>query len=89
MTDKLTLKSMIDELGRDDLEELYQYIRQRRQVGMLHEIARVDQTLLEHPEPADTIREEVNSIIDEAINSVRRVHKAEEIEKISEPASVR
>ena len=84
MTDKLTLKSMIDELRPDDLEELYQYIRQRRQVSMVHKIARIESVLPEHPEPADTIRDEVNSIIDEAINSVRRTH----IEKTKEPTPV-
>jgi hypothetical protein len=75
--DKQTLFTLIDALPPGDLEQLYQHVKQRLQVVSLHSAIGTHHTILEssHPTPADTIREEVNAVVDDAIALVQ--HKRE------------
>jgi hypothetical protein len=84
MVDKQTLFSMVDELPPDDLEQLYNYIKQRRQVVSLHSATGTFRAVapLKRPEPAETIRAEVNAIVDEAIAVIRRKRETQETEKL-------
>jgi hypothetical protein len=84
MVDKKYLFAMVDELSTDDLEELYQHIRQRRQIVALHTATGTHQAVTDSPqhEPADTIRHEVNAIIDETLTQVRRKRETQEIAKV-------
>lgn len=84
MVDKQTLFSMVDELPPDDLEQLYQYIKQRRQVVTLHSATGTFRAVAPatHAEPAGNIRAEVNAIVDEAIEVVRRKRETQEIAKL-------
>ena len=83
MVDKQTLFSMVDELPPDDLEELYDYIRRRRQVVLLHTATGTFQAASApaQSEPAETIRDEVNAMIDDALTLVRRKRETQEIAK--------
>jgi 5-methylcytosine-specific restriction endonuclease McrBC regulatory subunit McrC len=80
MVELQTLFSMVDELPPDDLESLYQHIKQRRLVVSLHTATGTFQTVPEatHQETAEAIREEVNAIIDDAIAVVRRKRETQE-----------
>ena len=84
MVDKQRLFSMINELPPDDLEQLYDYIKQRRQVVALHRATGIFQAVTPsiHPEPAETIRAEVNAIVDEAMAVVRRKRETHETAKL-------
>jgi len=83
MVDKQMLFSIVDELPPDDLEQLYQHIKQRRQVVLLRTATGTYQAVpgVPNPEPAETIREEVNAIIDDAISLVRRKRETQELAK--------
>lgn len=84
MVDKKYLFTLVDELSPDELEELYQHVRQRRQVIALHTATGTHQVVTDtaQHEPADTIREEVNALIDDAINQVRRKRETQELAKV-------
>ncbi len=84
MMDKKYLFSTVDELPPDELEELYQHIRQRRQIVALHTATGTHPAVtdsMQH-EPADTIRHEVNAIIDEVLTQVRRKRETQEVAKV-------
>ncbi len=80
MIDKQMLYSLVDELPPDDLEQLYQHIKQRRQVMAIHTATGNFRAVVEttQPKPAETIRDEVNTLVDEAIAQVRRKHDTQE-----------
>ncbi len=80
MIDKQTLFSMVDDLPPDALEELYQHIKQRRQVVAIHTATGTFRAVTEstHPEPAETIREEVNALVDDALALARRKRETQE-----------
>ncbi len=81
MVDKRMMFAMVDELSPEDLEELYQHVKQRRQVVSIHKATGTFSAVPEEPErvPAETIRDEVNAFIDEAIDVARRKRKTQEI----------
>ena len=81
MVEMRTMLAMIDELPPDALEELFQHIKERRQVLSLHKATGTFHAVQEEPqrEPADTIRNEVNAVIDEAISQVRRKRETQEL----------
>ena len=83
MADIRMLFSMVDALPPDDLEQLYQYIRQRRQVVLLRTATGTHPAVAEttQREPAETIREEVNAVIDDALNVVQRKRASQVIAK--------
>jgi hypothetical protein len=79
MKDKQTLFSMIDALTPYELEEVYQHVKQRRQIVSFRTATGAHHTVSDSSrEPAETIRAEVNAIIDEVLNSVRHKHEAQE-----------
>ena len=84
MVDKQTLFSMVDDLPPDDLEALHQHIKQRRQVVAIHTATGTFRAVAEstHPEPAETIRDEVNALVDDALALARRKHAAQERVKV-------
>ena len=84
MVDKQVLFSIVDQLPPDDLEQLYQHIKQRRQVAMVHMTTGSYPAVpdLSQREAADTIREEVNAVIDAALNVVRRKRETQEQAKL-------
>ncbi len=81
MNNKQLLFSMIDKLAADDLEQVYQHVKQRRQVISLHTATGTHHSIpeTEEREPAESIREEVNAVIDDAITNVRRNRETQEI----------
>ena len=83
MVDKQMLFSMVDQLPPDDLEQLYQHLKQRRQVVALRTASGTYHAVpaSTHQEPAETIREEVNAIVDDAISLVRRKRETQELAK--------
>ena len=79
MFDKKSLFPFVDNLSVDDLEELYQYVKQRRQIVSFHVAATTPLPDPDQIEPAETIREEVNALIDETIAEVQRKRKTQEL----------
>jgi hypothetical protein len=80
MTDLQQLKSAIDELSRDELNEIYNHLVQRRQPTYwlvpsenLSEILEIMRPL--HDATEDMTEEEINAAIDEALEEVRRERK--------------
>lgn len=84
MVDMKELFSIVDEMSPFELEELYQHIRLRRQVIAFHTATGTHLVVPEvtQHEPADTIREEVNAVIDEALTQARRKRETQEIAKV-------
>lgn len=79
MKDKTTLFSMIDALTPSELEEVYQHVKQRRQVVSFHKTTGTHNVVdTSEREPAETIRAEVNAIIDDAIATIRKKHETQE-----------
>ncbi len=81
MADKRVMFAMVDELSPDDLEELYQHVKQRRQVVSIHKATGTFSAVPAEADrmPAETIRDEVNAVIDEAIDVARRKRKTQEM----------
>ena len=80
MTDLQALKTAIDELSADELNEIYNHLVQRRQPSYwlipsekLSEILEVMRPVQEAA--ADMTEEEINAVIDEALVEVRRERK--------------
>lgn len=79
MIDKQTLISMIDELPEDELEELYHYIKIRRQLLAFHGAEPHWDIEPIYQKPAEIIRDEVNALIDDAIDQAKRNREKEEL----------
>ena len=81
MANRKDLYKLVDQLSPDQLEELYQYIRQRRQIVSFLTAPGaypVVPDITQH-EPAETIRDEVNALIDETIMQVRRKRETQDM----------
>jgi hypothetical protein len=79
MSDLETLKAAIDKLSRDELNEIYSYLLQHRQSShwlvLGANLAQIQEIM--HPlDKSDMSEDEINHIIDEAIDDVRREYKA-------------
>jgi hypothetical protein len=81
MIDRKSLFPMVDELSPDDLEELYQYVKQRRLIVSFHVAAPVPDPA--QIAPAETIRDEVNALIDETIAEVQRKRETQEADTVA------
>jgi hypothetical protein len=82
MADLERLYKVIDQLPREDLEQLNRYIQQRRlttvwtvpaeQIKAIEELMRPTHELTAHMN-----EDEINAILDEALDEVRRERKAQ------------
>jgi hypothetical protein len=77
MADLETLYRAVDELGADELEQLSSYIEQRRRrtwwVIPPKNLEKIDAALRQvHKEAAHMTEDEINVVIDEALDEVRR-----------------
>jgi hypothetical protein len=80
MTDLRELYALIDQLPRDELEQLNRYIQQRRLTtvwAVPPEEIRAIEALMRptHELTAQMSEEEINSVLDEALDEVRRERK--------------
>lgn len=84
MVDKRAVLAMVDQLTPEDFEEVYQHMKQRRQVQEIHKATGTFHAVQEERlrEPAETIREEVNAVIDDAINVVKQKRKTQELAQL-------
>ena|SRR5258708_269435 len=87
MADIQALKSAIDDLLPHELDEMFRYIEQRHQrtwwIVPYENLKQIEEVM--HPvrdEAAQMTEDEINAAIDEAIDEVRRVYKADRGERI-------
>jgi len=81
MSDLQALKSAIDELSTDELNEIYNHLVQRREPSYWlvpgENLAEILENMRSvHEAAADLTEQEINDVIDEALDEVRRDRKA-------------
>ena len=81
MADIQALKAVIDDLSSEELDEIYNHLMQRRQAGYwlvpsenLEQILEIIRPV--HEAAAQMTEQEIDDLIDEALDAVRRERKA-------------
>ncbi len=83
--DRQSFFSLVDSLALEDLDVLYEHIKERRH-ALLQEREDRSRSLLSDVthEPTENIRAEVNAFINETIDTVKRKRKTQELAKQGE-----
>ena len=79
MAELKSLFNIIDQLSPEDLDLIYQYVKRRRQAVSPLAATGTFQAVPDRSTTDNTIKQEVNAIIDNAITQVKKKRETQEI----------